>query len=59
MWSPDEHTGYYPDQGGIVNRNLAYDSVRDLRLSSDSCTMLLFRGFFVGIINAKKAVWNP
>ena len=54
MWSPDEHASYYPDYGGIVNRNFPYDFVRDIRLSSDSCTMLLFRGFFAGTVNAKK-----
>jgi hypothetical protein len=58
MWSPDEHTSYYPDQEGIVNRNFLYDSVRDIRLSSDSCMMLLFRGLFVETVNAEKAVWS-
>ncbi len=56
MWSPDEHTSYYPDQGGIVNRNFPYDFVRDIRLCSDSFMMLPFRALFAETANAKKAV---
>ncbi len=54
MWSPDEHTSYYPDHGGIVNRNFPYDSVRDIRLSSDSHMMLPFRELFAGTADAKR-----
>jgi hypothetical protein len=53
-WSPDEHTSYYPNHGWIVNRNFPCDSVSDMRLSSDSWMMFLFRGLFAGIVNTKR-----